>query len=238
MAFETILRSALSTSHRARTIIYVLALLAIVLSTSGSFSQFSIGSLPYAVSVVRTASDPSISANAYDSLAIWSAIGVDIQLQPHLLPAVPDSAIDAETLWLARCIFSETKRPEEQELIAWVVRNRVESAFRGKSSYRDVVLDPFQFSAFNDESAEAGYYTSLALHHDEEGWQRALSIAYYVRHARPQYRPFSAETLHFYSEQSMVGRREPEWARSMTPIRPPERYRLDERRFRFFEGVS
>ncbi|MDZ4700877.1 MAG: cell wall hydrolase [Rhodothermales bacterium] len=177
-------------------------------------------------------------ASRFDSLAVWPAPDGSIQLQPHRLPVVPDSVIDHETLWLARCIFSETKRPEEQELIAWVVRNRVESAYRGKSSYRDVVLDPFQFSAFNVESTESTYYSSIPLQYDETGWQRALSIAYYVRHARPQYRPFSAETLHFYSQQSMIGQREPVWARGLTPIRPPEHFRLDDRRFRFFAGIS
>ncbi len=177
-------------------------------------------------------------ASSFDSLAVWPASDGSIQLQPHLLPVVPDSVIDLETLWLARCIFSETKRPEEQELIAWVVRNRVESSYRGKSSYRDVVLDPFQFSAFNVDAPASAYYSSIPLHHGETGWERALSIAYYVRHARPQYRPFSAETLHFYSLQSMIGQREPVWARGLTPIRPPEHFRIDERRFRFFEGIS
>ncbi|MEZ4702441.1 MAG: cell wall hydrolase [Rhodothermales bacterium] len=182
--------------------------------------------------------EPESSLANVDTISFWQASDGTIQLQPHRLPFVPDSVIDNETLWLARCIFSETKRPEEQELIAWVVRNRVEIGYRGKTSYKEVVLDPFQFSAFNSESPEAPYYSSLALQHDESGWQRALSIAYYVRHARPQYRPFSAETLHFYSQQSMIGRREPVWARGLTPIRPPEHYRLDERRFRFFEGIS
>jgi hypothetical protein len=59
------------------------------------------------------------------------------------------SAVSEDVLWLARVIYSETKRPHEQELVAWVVRNRVETAYRGKDTYRSTVLDPWQFSAFN-----------------------------------------------------------------------------------------
>ena len=161
-----------------------------------------------------------------------------MQLRPYQLPLVPTSSLDSETLWLARCIYSETNRPEEQELIAWVVRNRVESNYRGKSTYRRVVLDPYQFSAFNADSPKSSYYRSLQPTHNQDGWQRALTIAYYVRHARPHYRPFSENTLHFYSEQSMVGRKMPAWALGSEPIETPERYALDERRFRFYEGIS
>lgn len=46
-----------------------------------------------------------------------------------------------EILWLARTIFSETKRPHEQELVAWVVRNRVETGYRGNATYEAAVLD-------------------------------------------------------------------------------------------------
>jgi hypothetical protein len=176
-------------------------------------------------------------ANA-DSLRLDPEADGEIQLRPYKLPAVPPEDIDAETLWLARCIYSETNRPEEQELIAWVVRNRVESGFRGKKSYRQVVLDPFQFSAFNEDSGKSNYFRSLNLNHEDDGWKHALTIAYYVRHARPHYRPFSEQTLHFYSEQSMIGRRKPNWARGLIPVQTPERYQLDERRFRFYEGIS
>ena len=166
------------------------------------------------------------------------AVSKEIQLRPEILPIVPASEIDEETLWLARCIYSETNRPEEQELIAWVVRNRVERNYRDKSTYRQVVLDPFQFSAFNEDSQKSHVYKSLSVDAEQRGWSRALAIAYYVRHAPEQYRPFSEGTLHFYSEQSMVGRIMPNWARGMTPVQTPNRYNLDKKRFRFYEGIS
>ena len=85
-----------------------------------------------------------------------------------------------DVLWLARCIYSETKRPDEQELVAWVIRNRVETGYRGRRSYRDAVLDPWQFSAFNRNSPKRAYYTSLDFDSKPQGWKTALFIAYDV----------------------------------------------------------
>ncbi len=225
---------------KTRSIIFTVALTLIVLSTTGSYSHlFPENAEPmFATSLESVAADSMESAT--DSLMTFAMADVkeEIQLRPYQLPLIPASSIDAETLWLARCILSETNRPEEQELIAWVVRNRVESGYRGKDSYRRVVLDPYQFSAFNSDAPKSSYYRSLSPSHNQEGWQRALTIAYYVRHARPHYRPFSTQTLHFYSEQSMVGRKKPAWAYGSKPIQTPERYALDERRFRFYEGIS
>ncbi len=153
------------------------------------------------------------------------------------LPPIPPEAIDNETLWLARVIYSETKRPEEMELVAWVVRNRVETRYRGKTTYREVVLDPFQFSAFIPYNPRRHYYMRLTPYSKAPGWQQALSIAYYVRFADSTHRPFSIRTRHFFSEQSMTGRLMPIWAEGVHPIRPT-RYQIDERRFRFYEDIS
>ena len=213
----------------------MLALLLIVFSTTGSYSW---------LDEAEEVENDILSLQSENTLKLSETpipglkTTTEVQLRPYQLPLIKDNEIDIETLWLARCIYSETKRAEEQELIAWVVRNRVESQFRGKTSYRLVVLDPYQFSAFNEDSPQSNYYRSLSVKHDPEGWKRALTIAYYVRHARPHYRPFSENTLHFYSEQSMIGRRKPQWARGLTPVRTPDRYQLDERRFRFYEGIS
>ncbi len=157
---------------------------------------------------------------------------------PRRLAPLPLDQIDTETLWLARCIFSESKRPEEQELIAWVVRNRVETKYRGKTTYRDVVLDPYQFSAFQPGYPKRDFYMSLTPASQVPGWQRALWIAHYVRHAPDSLRPFSLHTRHFYSEQSMRTTLHPQWAEGREPVRPRRSYEIDARRFRFFEGIS
>jgi len=148
------------------------------------------------------------------------------------------NGIGTETLWLARAIYSETKLVHEQELVAWVIRNRVETRYRGEHTYREVVLDPFQFSAFNPGSAKRAFYSSLTPVDSLPGWQRALRIAHYVRHADAIHRPFSIKTRHFYSERSMVGRAHPHWINNRRRVTPNWTYRVDQRRFRFYEEIS
>lgn len=157
---------------------------------------------------------------------------------PREAQPIPAYAVDTETLWLARCIFSETKRPEEQELVAWVIRNRVETQYRGQSTYRDVVLDPYQFSAFIPGTRTRTYYTTLNSHSKVPGWQRALRIAYEVKRMPDTLRPFSPETRHFYSEQSMKGQRHPAWSKGRAPVAPKRIFVLEEKRFRFYASIS
>lgn len=146
--------------------------------------------------------------------------------------------IDEETLWLARCIYSETKLPHEQELVAWVVRNRVETNYRGRDTYEGVVLDPYQFSAFNPSHPKRSYYASLTPMDSIAAWQQALRIAYQVRNANTSQRPFSIETRHFFSIQSMPDEHLPHWVQNRRRVDPNWSYRVDQRRFRFYEAVS
>jgi hypothetical protein len=145
-------------------------------------------------------------------------------------------AITEDVLWLARVIYSETKRPDEQELVAWVVRNRVETQFYGVKTYEEAVLAPWQFSAFNRNSPKRRHYTGLNEASKADGWEKALEIAHDVAHADASERPFAQTTRHFYSERSMVGRSHPAWAAGQRPValdRP-----IDERRFRFFANIA
>lgn len=148
------------------------------------------------------------------------------------------SNIDEQTLWLARCVYSETKLPHEQELVAWVIRNRVETAYRGRTTYRGVVLDPYQFSAFNPGHPKRSFFINLSPTDSLPGWQRALRIAYQVRHADSSNRPFSIETRHFFSEQSMPGQQFPNWVQYRRRVMPNWSYQVDQRRFRFYRAVS
>lgn len=151
---------------------------------------------------------------------------------------LPPKKVDTETLWLARVIYSETKRPEEQEVVAWVVRNRVETAYRGKNTYEKVVNDPYQFSAFNPGTATRARYAGLTKNSQTPGFQKALAIANQVKNAPDSLRPFSETTRHFYSPQSMVGGRTPAWARRGQLVLPERDFALESRRFRFYEDVG
>ncbi len=141
-----------------------------------------------------------------------------------------------EILWLARVIYSETKRPHEQELVAWVVRNRVETGYRGNDSYSAAALDPYQFSAFNPGSRSRSFHTSLQWNSTEKGFAMAVAIAAKVAAADPSERPFAETTRHFYSRQSMVGGATPNWAQNVSPVKLDRHIEPD--RFRFFANVS
>lgn len=157
---------------------------------------------------------------------------------PRKLTPLPPEMIDNETLWLARAIFSETKRPEEQILVAWVIRNRVETGFRGKRTYEDVVLDPYQFSAFLSGNEGRPFYFSLDTSSDVRGWQRTLHIAYGIRHVNTAYRPFPETTRHFFSERSMAYQELPDWVEGHVPVEIGSVTEIDQRRFRFYQGIS
>ena len=190
------------------------------------------GPVSGAAAVERVSAQRAARARAAASAPLPS-----IRLSDALRQVLPGAGqrlvIDPETLWLARCIYSESDRPHEQELVAWVVRNRVATGHRGKRTYRDVVLDPKQFSAFNAGAPRRSFYMNLDPDDRATGWRRALLIASYVRRAPWSQRPFEINVQHFYSEISMVGRKHPTWAAGRTPVRPNRAFELDPLRFRF-----
>lgn len=191
------------------------------------------------IEAVETSAEDSMATplTATPAPVLPAAVVQEALKNPKRIKPLPLQQIDAETLWLARCMYSETKRPEEQELVGWVVRNRVETKYRGKSNYQDVVLDDYQFSAFNQNSRKRRYYSNLQLDSKAPGWKNTLYLAYYVRHADPTIRPFAEKTRHFYSEQAMKGRDHPTWVGDLEPITPKRPVKLDAKRFRFYDGV-
>ena len=181
--------------------------------------------------------DPAPPAPPAPVIPADSAVEATLR-NPRAVEPVPSAYIDTETLWLARVIYSESKRIEEQELVAWVVRNRVETAYRGKRTYEGVVLDPYQFSAFNPKSRKYRYYANLDTASQARGWQQTLALAYYVRYADAVHRPFPLKTRHFYSEQSLPENAvHPEWTEGLKPVVPRRPLQLEAHRFRFYAGV-
>ncbi len=222
--------------RKLQTIGYALVALLLVFTFALAFQGELLGNtLSSAILPSQKAQTKTTQANKADTET--PAIIDEALYHPKKLPILPAEKIDTETLWLARCIFSETKKPEEQELVAWVVRNRVETQYRGQVNYQDVVLDPFQFSAFNPETRTRNFYSGLTPQSKVPGWQRALSIAHTVRHYHPKFRPFSLNTRHFYSEQSMLGKSHPDWANGLRSVTPERDYSISAQRFRFYENI-
>ncbi len=141
-----------------------------------------------------------------------------------------------EVMWLARCLVSESNQTDEQRLVAWVVRNRVDTAYRG-TTYREVILEPLQFSAFNTPSTRRTYLLGLNQYSTNKTWVDAVEIALDVYHAPASDRPFARETRHFYSPVSMKGRTTPPWAENATPL-DSESLGVDPTRFKFYEQID
>lgn len=217
-------------THTTGAIVFVVLLLAGIVSIKGDLFGKN-------ASAVVVGAEQDSAVEAVDEQPADNELIREVLANPRKVKPLPPEKIDSETLWLARVIYSETKRPEEMELVAWVVRNRVETQYRGRTSYRDAVLDPFQFSAFNPGDRKRAHYTSLTRTSDAPGFQNALTIAHSVRNADESYRPFEERTRHFYSERSMVGVKHPNWAKGGEKVKPQRNFELDEQRFRFFAGV-
>lgn len=140
-----------------------------------------------------------------------------------------------EILWLARIVYSETKSPNEQVLIAWVVRNRVEAEYKGQT-YKEVASRSSQFSGLNVFDKQ--YRHNITRNYDSSGqsWENALSISEAVYFAPNWLRPFAGDVKHFYSPKSV--KFEPEWAADHKPVllvKDPEKKYV---RFAFYGDIK
>ncbi|MEK7535489.1 MAG: cell wall hydrolase [Patescibacteria group bacterium] len=161
------------------------------------------------------------------------------QSQKSALRAYTDmSSVEAQdVLWLARILYSETKVREEQIIVAWVVRNRVESNFRGAESYKDVALSPSQFSGLWPSDSQ--YKLNISRSYEIKGdvsWTQALAIAQAVYFADDSLRPISENVRHFYSPEAVL--KDPKWAVGKKPalvMRDSDKGTI---RFAFYSGVK
>jgi spore germination cell wall hydrolase CwlJ-like protein len=179
-------------------------------------------------------------------LALYLFTSVGLELQPIRAAGIKmnvkstvaehNSQDEEEILWLARLVYSETKRAEEQVLVAWVVRNRVESQYRGQS-YKEVALHGSQFSGLN--SFDRNYRHNITRSYSDGGdsWLSALAVAKAVYHADEVLRPFPKTVMHFYSPISMKSNKKPSWARGVEPIQVVQDAK-NNIRFAFYDGVK
>lgn len=141
---------------------------------------------------------------------------------------------DPETVWLARGIYSETNDSLEMLYVGKVIQNRYQMQFNGKTTYKDVVLDPWQFSGFNKDNPRRyiNLSRSITSIESDKVWKQALDIAYRIRISDLDTLQFDA--THFYSEVSMVPRKRiPKWTEQMQIV---DVQHVDDRRFRFYQS--
>lgn len=140
---------------------------------------------------------------------------------------------EEQVLWLARILYSETKRSDEMPYIAWVVRNRVELGHRafdyetGINNYKGAALAKSQFSGMHP-NLDHNAARNLAMSYDTVGvsaWNEALRIAEEVYYADEAARVLDKYVTHFYSPYIP----KPAWAEKGTEV-----YRFADNRFVFY----
>jgi hypothetical protein len=147
---------------------------------------------------------------------------LNINVLPTAIAAEKEASVTSvtqfdkqEILWLARGIYSETKNKEEMRLIAWAIRNRAETKYRG-TTYQEVLLSERQFSGLHISSPE--YRNNRFLNYNDtknEDWLLALSVANEVYTANSSLRPFPETVRHFYSP--LQAKNAPAWTREEIP---------------------
>lgn len=145
------------------------------------------------------------------------------------------SETETEILWLARTIFSETKRTDEMRLVGWVIRNRVDTEYRGDSTYEDVVKSKHQFSGITPGTKYYDFISSLSYGDPYPAWQDALAVARDIYHAPESARPLPTHVRHFYSPISV--NRTPVWTTDGTVHTVISDNAGDPARFAFYAGV-
>jgi len=158
----------------------------------------------------------------------------EIQKQKIIIDESLAGAERNEILWLARILYSETKISREMRLVAWVVKNRVESEYTG-STYEEVAKSKYQFSGLN--SFDKQYKRNISMNYDNRdfAWKNALDIANEVYYANDSERPFPSSVKHFYSPRSMYGK--PDWALGKKPYYITRLNAGYPVRFAFYDGV-
>lgn len=145
------------------------------------------------------------------------------------------NSYDEEILWFARAVYSESKRADEQEMVAWVVRNRVESCFRGHCTYKETVLAPKQFSGLNPTDRRYHYNITRDRSYEATAWATALLVAERVYHAPETQRPFAITVRHFYSPHAVSA---PKWASGREATYVIKGANEAAPRFAFYSGVK
>lgn len=145
--------------------------------------------------------------------------------------------------WLGLCLVTESNRPSEWPYIAWVVRNRLDS-HRFRHTYESIILQPYQFSAFNKWTTGTGIADPLTVFNN---MVRGYSWVERIFHAtdtalnviqadRSKDAPFPITVCHYWSPVSMrPPGRKPAWADDAKRLFTPEG--IDPNRFVFADGV-
>lgn len=139
-----------------------------------------------------------------------------------------------EILWLARIMYSETKRLDEQRIIGWVVRNRVDTGYTGRT-YENVAKHSGQFSGLHPYDNRYEHNMSRWYSSSGKSWQQALSLAKEIYFADDSERPLALTTRHFYSPNAAS--RTPAWAKNRQAVQVIKDPHTNQVRFALYDKV-
>lgn len=128
------------------------------------------------------------------------------------------NAEEREVLWATRTIISETKNASEMIFIGNVIRNRVDLNYRGRKTVRQVILDPYQFSAFNPNRNSRWRYINMTEKDISDSlWDKAWEAARFTMTAPREVLPFSNPCInHFAHHKKVIDK--PDWMFRMEQI--------------------
>lgn len=142
--------------------------------------------------------------------------------------------------WVGLCCITESNQPHEWPYIAWVIRNRLDSG-KYKHSYEQVVLQSYQFSAFNKWIGQPDPLVVFRMvargYHWIEYLFHACDAAKMVIEAPRSSEPFPITVRHYYSPRSMrpLGSK-PAWEKEASRLFTPEG--VSPERFIFADNVK
>lgn len=111
-------------------------------------------------------------------------------------------AVSEDVEWMTKAIWAEARGESAtgQEAVGWVILNRVNSS-RYPNTVKSVVLQPRQFSAFNDD--DPNRVRAISLSPSERGYDAANSAA--LRVLRGQVPDHSRGALHYANLDTVAG---------------------------------
>lgn len=138
-----------------------------------------------------------------------------------------------EILWLARAIHSETDIKKEMYFVGWVIKNRVDNAYMGDTTYKAVVTHSGQFSGLNAGDPHYAKNISMTRDNPNPTWKQALAVAKEIYYADSDNRPMDRWIQHFYSPGVVAP---PAWADDERLVFV-SRSKTGEVRFAFYKDV-
>jgi len=125
---------------------------------------------------------------------------------------------DDDIMWLAKTIFGEARGENAitQYLVGWVIRNRKEDRgqFRRQSTYKQVVLAPYQFSCWLEGDPNKPK-VEQPWKYDMQAWKIAQAVALTVEMSPQRKNPIPG-VLHYVDVS--IADRLPRWAKQMKKI--------------------